>query len=528
MDLSFSICTDDGSRQLSGDQLETNPSGRKVVPMSPISRTLPPVAVTNLEAYISNGGGRGLSAARDMGPEAVISRIERSGLRSRGGAGAPCGPKWRTVRDYTNGALVPPAVVVNAAEGEPGSFKDRAILLRSPYQVLEGALIAAEAVGAGDVIIATKRTHHSVQRRVLDALDEIRDAGWVRGIEVQLFEGPDEYLYGEETAMLEAIDGRPPFPRIAPPARRGVCEILDRAEALRSRSESAACVEFAGPGSGSVGSPTLVNNVETLANVAAIVVEGPEWFRSLGTPESPGTLVCTVTGATRYHGVGEIAMGTPLREVIELIGGGPLPGHTLKAVMGGAATPLLTAEQLDTPVSNEGMRSVGARLGCGSFIVFDDQSDMAAVAEGVARFLSVESCGLCIPCKEDGLALADLLGRVRRSAATVVDLGRIRDHLRTVDRGARCALAGQYQLVLRSILENFAEDIDDHISMARLPAEPELITSIVDIRGGRAQLDLTHLQKQPDWSFDSRWSGKFPTDRLVSRPLLAHARDEGV
>jgi NADH:ubiquinone oxidoreductase subunit F (NADH-binding) len=340
--------------------------------------------------------------------------------------------------------------------------------------------------------------------------------GWLDGIDIQVFEGPNEYLYGEETAMLEAIDGRPPFPRIAPPYRRGVHEIVDRAVGVDSSSASAALVELAGPSRNAVGSPALVNNVETLANVPAIMVEGPEWFRSVGTRESPGSLVCTVTGATRRHGVGEVPMGTPLREVLRLIAGGPNSGRVIKAVMGGAATPLLTADQLDTPVSIEGMQSVGGRLGCGGFIVFDDRSDMAAVAEGVARFLSIESCGLCVPCKEDGMTLADLFGRVRRSQANDSDLVAIKDRLRTVTNGARCDLASQYQLVLQSILDEFADEIDAHLHGSATAAAPELIASVVDIDGPVAVLDESHRRKQPDWTFEAHWSGKFPADRLAT------------
>jgi NADH:ubiquinone oxidoreductase subunit F (NADH-binding) len=418
------------------------------------------------------------------------------------------------VRDYESGAAGPPTVIVNGAEGEPGSFKDRAILLRNPYRVLEGALIAAHAIGASVVVIALKRMHTDVRRRVGDAVDELRAAGWLDGVSVEIFAGPNEYLYGEETAMLEAIDGRPPFPRIAPPYRRGVHEIIDRGSGADWPSASAANVQLAGPSSDTFGSPALVNNVETLANVPAIIVEGPDWFRAVGTPDSPGSLVCTVTGATRRHAVGEVPQGTSIRDVIDLIGGGPESGHTVKAVMGGAATPLLTSDQLDTPVSNEGMASVGGRLGCGGFIVFDDRTDMAAVAEGVARFLSIESCGLCVPCKEDGMALAELFGRVRRSVADDQDLAAIKQRLGTVVEGARCNLAAQYQLVLQSILDDFADEIDAHVHGRTDAAPPELIASIVDIDRATAILDESHLRKQPDWTFDARWSGKLPPDRL--------------
>jgi NADH-quinone oxidoreductase subunit F len=482
--------------------------------MTTVSRTLTPTSLTSLQAYLDAGGGRGVAAARGMEPAAVIALVEASGLRARGGAGAPCGEKWHTVRDHGLGASIPPTVVVNAAEGEPGSFKDRAILLRNPYLVLEGALVAAWAVGAGDVVVALKQMATDVRDRTVAAIDEVREAGWAAGLDLEVFEGPNEYLFGEETAMLEAIDGRQPFPRIAPPYRRGVHEVLERVRGAHAGS-SAAHVELAGASGEAVGSPSLVNNVETLANVPAIVVEGPDWFRSVGTPESPGSLVCTVTGATQRHGVGEVAMGTPLWEVIEVIGEGPMPNRRVKAVIGGAATPLLTGDELDTPVSPEGMATVGGWLGCGGFIVFDDHSDMAAVAEAVARFLSVESCGLCVPCKEDGLALTELFGRVRRSVADERDLAAIRDRLRTVTDGARCGLATQYPLVLQSILDKFGDEIEAHVHGGAAAAAPEYFASIVDVRDGRALLDQTHRDKQPDWSFAPRWSGKSPADRLA-------------
>ena len=232
----------------------------------------------------------------------------------------------------------------------------------------------------------------------------------------------------------------------------------------------------------------------------------------IGTEESPGSIVCTITGATHHDGVGEVPMGTPLREVIELIGGGPRDGRSIKAVLGGVATSLLTGDQLDTPVSNETMAAAGAQLGCGGFIVLDDKDDMAAVAEGVARFLAIESCGLCIPCKEDGLALTELFGRLRRSHPHRNDRAEIDDRLRTIDTGARCSLAMQYQLVIQSILDNFADEIDSHVRGTAPAATPELITTIVTIDKRQAVLDENHLAKQPDWTFEARWSGKTPAD----------------
>src|SRR6476659_1759028 len=248
-------------------------------------RVLDPEPVQSLDAWIAAGGGKALEAAASVGAETVIETIEASGLRGRGGAGFPTGTKWRTVAANRSTTL-PSTVVVNGAEGEPGSFKDRLILRRNPYRVIEGALIAAGAIGADRVIIAVKASFEAEVARLRVAVDEIRQAGWVdESIEMSVFEGPSEYLYGEETALLEVIDGRSPFPRVAPPFRHGVDEIGED-------TSEAAETDMAGPGAGEAAPPTLVNNVETMANVARIVLEGPDWFRSVGTDASPGTIVC--------------------------------------------------------------------------------------------------------------------------------------------------------------------------------------------------------------------------------------------
>src|SRR5262249_42650190 len=284
------------------------------------------------------------------------------------------------------------AVVVNGAEGEPGTFKDRAILRHSPYRVIEGAIIAARAVRADRVTIALKASFTVEIERTRAALAEMHAAGVLpTSITFEVFEGPDEYLYGEETALLETIDGRGPFPRVVPPYRVG----LVGSDLQRRRA-----------------GPALVNNLETIANVPKIVARGASWFRSVGTPDSPGTVVCTVTGDVGRHGVNEVRMGTPLRQVLDLIGGRPVA--PVKAVLSGVANPVIGGDQLDLPLSHEGMRSVGGGLGAAGFIVFTQPTDMVAVAAGVARFLAIESCGQCTPCKIDGGELSMLLARLAR------------------------------------------------------------------------------------------------------------------
>jgi NADH-quinone oxidoreductase subunit F len=481
--------------------------------MPRVTRVLAPEPVPTLADYVRGGGGRALDEAARAGATAVIDEIEASGLRGRGGAGFPSGRKWRTVAEL-HSPVFPSAVVVNAAEGEPGSFKDRAILRANPYHVLEGAIVAAGAVGADRIVVGLKRTFTAEIDRLRRAVDEIETAGWVDGIALSIFEGPSEYLYGEETALLETIDGRYPFPRIAPPYRRGVEEVVETASDVTANSASAAHVEMAAAHGESVAPPTLASNVETFANVPGIIVESAEWFRSVGTPDSSGTIVCTITGRAQRHGVAEFAMGTPLHEVIETIGVGPEANHHFTGALSGVSNPMLPSERFDVALSHDAMRALGTGLGTGGFILFDDRDDPAAIAAGVSRFLGIESCGQCTPCKQDGLALADRLTKIARSEATEEDLEAVDRLVDTVADSARCNLASQQHDVVDSVVSLFLDRFQDHVTEAAPGVEPAFISAIVDIVDGRAVLDEHHREKQPDWTYDAEYSGQSPADRL--------------
>jgi len=460
-------------------------------------RVLYPTAILSLDEYLARGGGKGLTAARAAEPAAIIETVAASGLRGRGGAGFPVGRKWQTVAENQVLSATASTVVVNAAEGEPGTLKDRTILRRNPYLVVEGALIAARAVGADLVVFATKRSFEGEVERIRAAVEEVDANGWSEGVELVVYEGPDEYLYGEESALLETIDGRWPFPRVVTTFRRGL---------LGNVAEDAP-----------VG-PALVNNTESLANVPRILSRGPAWFRTVGTEKSPGTVVCTVTGYTDHHGVGEVPMGTPLREVIDEIGGGPREGRSIKAVMSGVATGLIPGSKLDTPVTYEDLAAIGSGVGSAGFIVFDDTVDMAAVASGVARFLAVESCGQCLPCKLDGMALADLLMRLGHSNLQRTDYDLMRRKVVDVGDRARCYLAVQQQVVLTSILELFGEELAAHLGGDGVePVSPELISELIDIRGGRAILETRHWDKQPDWTYNKSYSGTVPVELYTGK-----------
>ena len=457
--------------------------------MSRMRRILDPEPVEHLADHVRGGGGRALDAAVRVDAGALLDTVTDSGLRGRGGAAFPTGRKWSTIAGARQGSSIP--VVVNAAEGEPGTFKDRTLLRRNPFRVLEGACIAARAVGADSVIVGIKASFVHEIDRVTRAIDEITAAGWADGLTVSVVSGPGEYLFGEETAMLEVIDGRPPFPRVVAPYRRGVKpDVRD----LRPQRDSVVA---------------LVDNVETLANVPGIILNGASWFRSVGTHDSPGTIICTVTGDTQGAGVGEYAMGTPLREVLDELGGGPEAGTTITAVLPGVSSPPLPGSMVDTPLTYEHFAAAGAGLGSAGFIVVGSETPIRAVAAGVARFLSVESCGQCVPCKRDGLAIAATL---RASG----DRNAIDDGLSTVTRGARCALAGQTERVVGGLLR-----LADSIGEPNGAVEPYPVVPMVDLVGDRAAFDTSHLDKRSDWTTvgETPDSNEWPVERLADQPV---------
>ncbi|MBA2609589.1 MAG: hypothetical protein H0U92_11655 [Actinobacteria bacterium] len=446
--------------------------------------------MASFEDYLALRGGSGLEAARAVTSEVVLGEIEAAGLRGRGGAGFPTGTKWRTVCDLRSDAS-PPTVIVNGAEGEPGTFKDHTILLNNPYQVIEGALIAATVVGAEDVIIAVKAAAQDVVRRVRGAVDEVCGGGVAGPLRLSVFEGPAEYLYGEETALLEALHGRPPFPRVTPPYRRGAEDGADETP------------------------PALIDNVETLANIPGIVLNGAAWFREYGTQQSPGTIVCTVTGGTQQAGVGEFAMGTPMIEVIETLGG-DREGRPIKALMPGVSNAFIPASALQTELTYEAMARVGSGLGSAGFVVIEEGDDIVAATAGASRFLAVESCGQCVPCKRDGLELSALLTKLAANEATTDDVEAIRSLSKTVSAEARCSLASQHEAIVTSMFDLFGSDVAQHVDGTAEPTDRLLIAEIVSLRDGKAAIDVSREAKQPDWTCDGLDSGKTPVERLTS------------
>jgi len=479
-----------------------------------IFRVLDEHPCEDLAAYIAIGGGEALSAARRVDSANVIDALERSGLRGRGGAGFPTATKWSSVMTNASPTETTP-VVINGAEGEPSTFKDRAIIRNNPYRVLEGALVACTVLGSKELIVCLKRSFHPEWQRVTTAVDAMREAGWLEDITVRFVAGPSAYLFGEETALLEVVDGRQPFPRVTPPWRRGVDE--------GDTDGAPAHARLATP-EGSSAAPVLVNNVETFANAALIVRNGPDWFREVGTAESPGSLVCTIVGDVAVSGVGEFAMGTTLREAIDVVGGGSLPERRIVAVLPGASGAVLADRLFDTPMTYEAFRRAGTSLGSAGFFCIDDSFDPLLAAHGAARFLAIESCGQCTPCKDDGLALTALLGGLVDGSAPEDAVSEINGRLDTVTNEARCNLALQQQVVVGSLIARCG-DLSRRVAGTTIPTEVidaarnRFLVPLLDIVEGTAVFDEHEAQRQPDWTFDAIDSGIYPAQRLQDVPV---------
>jgi len=344
-----------------------------------LSDAYPEGGFWHLEAYLKSGGYEAArKALSGMKPEAVVDEVKRASLRGRGGAGFPAGVKWSFVPRTTD---KPVYVCVNADEGEPGTAKDRAILTHNPHAVLEGLLIIAFAVGAHDAYIYIRGEYEALARRLEGAIGEAEKKGFLGArvlgldfrLDVAVHRGAGAYICGEETALLESIEGRRGEPRLKPPFPALV---------------------------GLFQAPTVINNVETVACVPLIIRHGADWFVKQGLPRDGGTRVFTVSGAVVRPGLYELPLGTTLRELIFVHAGGLRPGRTLKAVIpGGLSAPLLRADEVDLPLDFDSLAKSGSMLGSAAVIVLDDTASMLTVLNVIARFYAHESCGQCTPCR---------------------------------------------------------------------------------------------------------------------------------
>jgi NADH-quinone oxidoreductase subunit F len=455
---------------------------------------LPSEPIRSLDAYLATAtGGSGVARAHEIGPRATIDEVTRSGLRGRGGGGFPTGQKWTGVAGQTSGRRF---LVCNGAEGEPGTFKDRALLRANPYQLVEGVAIAALAVGAAEAFICLKASFQREIDAVTRAVQEFQMAGLCAGCTVTIVAGPDEYLFGEEKAMLEVIEGNEPLPRWLPPYLHGLFATAPQLGWQAHENESGST--RGGPGS----NPTLVNNVETLSNIPHILARGAEWFRSMGTAESPGTIVATVVGDVVAPDVAEVEMGTSLRAVIDAVGSGVAVGRTVKVVFSGVANAVVTATDLDVPVSYEGFQAIGSGMGSAGFIVYDDTTCMVDAAYRFSRFLSIESCGQCPPCKLGSSAITEHLERIETGVGDAADLDVITGWLGHVTDGNRCYLAVEEQIMVTSIMRAFAGEFAEHLELGRCPRPRRLpIPKLIDLVDGRAVYDDSFWRKQPDWTY---------------------------
>jgi NADH-quinone oxidoreductase subunit F len=439
-------------------------------------RLLPDTPISSLEEYMQGGGGEGLLAALEMAPEEVIALVRDSGLRGRGGAGFPTGLKWASVRDAV--ADDPDStlyLVANAAEGEPGTYKDRALMSRNPFQFVEGVLIAMHAIGAERAWIAVKRRFESEIERVVDAVASTAAAGWRGADHIEIASGPDEYLFGEEKAMLEVIEGKLPMPRLVPPYQVGLFASM------------------------SVSNPTLVNNVETFTNVPLIIANGPGWFRQLGTDDTPGTMIFTVTGDVETPGCYELPLGTTLRTLVEDIAG----GTDVKAVFGGVANAVITPDMLDTPLGFDSMERAGAGMGSGGFVVYDSSHCIVRVLVTLSHFLMIESCGQCNACKLGTESLTEILERIERGEGVDQDLERLLEHAAKVTDQNRCYLPVGEQLMVTSVLERYPDEVAAHIGSLCSSDREVPVPKIehLDLETGEVTFDERYHLKQSDWSY---------------------------
>jgi NADH-quinone oxidoreductase subunit F len=451
---------------------------------------LPAEPIESIDSYRSTSVGcAGIAEAQRIGPAETVERVAASGLRGRGGGGFPTGRKWAGIAGQDAGRRY---LVCNGAEGEPGTFKDRALLRANPYQFVEGLIIAAFAIGASDVYVCLKARFERERAAVTRAIQEFQSAGICTDCTVNIVAGPDEYLFGEEKAMLEVIEGKPPLPRRFAPYEHGLF-----ATGSQQGWESDT------PPVGGGANPTLVNNVETLSNVAHILARGSDWFRSMGTPESPGTTVTTVVGDVVAPDVGEVELGTPLGAVIDAVGSGVAAGRTVKAVFPGVANAVVTAEHLDVPLSYEGFASIGSGMGSAGFIVCDDTACMVDAAYRCSRFLAIESCGQCPPCKIGSGEITGALERIETGAGTDGDLAAIHGWLERVTDGNRCYLAVEEQQLVASVLRAFPDEFADHIERGRCPLPGRRpFPKLLDLADGVAVYDESFWRKRPDWTYD--------------------------
>ncbi len=400
-----------------------------------------------IDVYMARGGYQAVrKALLEFEPQEIIEMVKKSGLRGRGGAGFPTGLKW----DFMpKDPKVTKYLCINFDEGETGTFKDRYLVEEDPHQVLEGAIIAAYAVGANKAYMYTRGEFPLGMKRWIKAVAEAYGRGFLGqnilgtdfSLDVFVHRGAGAYICGEETALMESLEGKRGEPRLKPPFPTQV---------------------------GLFGQPTLINNVETLACVPHIVLRGPEWFASIGTEESKGPKLFCVSGHVERPGLYELPMGTTLREIIYEHAGGVWEGRKLKAVIpGGASTPMLTPEHLDVPMAFETLPKVGSMLGTGAVIVMDETTCMVNAVLHLARFFAHESCGKCAPCRVGTSTMLKILEGIEAGEGRDGDIDLLLDICETMYGKTFCPLGDAAISPITSSIKYFRDEYEYHIKEKR-------------------------------------------------------------
>ena len=414
-----------------------------------VARNCGRIVPDEIEHYIANGGYEGLAKAVSMPPDDVIAEVERSGLRGRGGAGFPTGRKWAFCRKAPGDVKY---LICNADEGDPGAFMDRALLESDPHAVLEGMVIAAHAIGAHEAFIYCRAEYPLAVKRLERALDQMRANGLMGenilgsgfSLDVHVQEGAGAFVCGEETALMASIEGRRGMPRPRPPFPAQ---------------------------SGLFGKPTNINNVETFANIPAIVARGAEAYAAIGTESSRGTKTFALAGTIERTGLIEVPMGTKLRDIIFGIGGGVPDGKEFKAVQtGGPSGGCLPAALLDLPVGYDELAKAGSIMGSGGMIVMDETTCVPEVARYFMRFTRSESCGKCAPCRLGTTQLCRILDDICSGRGTMADLDLLEELGSSVKQAALCGLGQTAPNPVLSTLKYFRDEYVAHIRDKRCPA----------------------------------------------------------
>jgi len=382
----------------------------------------------DISAYLRRDGFKGLEKARAIKPEAVIEEVKKSGLRGRGGAGFPCGVKWELARKSEGRERF---LICNADEGEMGTFKDRYIIENDPFVLMEGMAIAAYGIGASKVYIYLRGEYRYLLSKIRNALNQTQEKGHFGDLEVEVCEGAGAYVCGEESALMNSIEGKRGEARFRPPypPTRGLWE-----------------------------QPTIINNVETLCNLPGIMLHGAEWFASIGTEKSKGTKIFSVSGDVQRPGIYELEMGSSLEELVMELAG----AKDVKMVqVGGATGRILPRSMIDTRLCFEGV------LGSGGVVVFDRSRDVIEMVYRMVEFLEEESCGKCAPCREGTEVMVEILGRLKSGDGVEGDLEVLRDLAEVMRGSSLCGLGQGTPIPVQDSLEHFRGEYETRIAQSQ-------------------------------------------------------------